>query len=84
MAQCQALKQLLQCCSHIDFAATIVCLFIKIDVETADAYPFDVQHTSSFSASSAQCLRETPAHIMNNMSALDEALDILPFRISRW
>ncbi len=26
-----------------------------------------------------QCLCKTSAHIMNNMSALDEALDILPF-----
>ncbi|DBA90681.1 TPA: hypothetical protein ACH3X1_003898 [Trebouxia sp. C0004] len=27
-------------------------------------------------------MRKTPAHIMNNMSALDEALDILPFTVS--
>ncbi len=30
-----------------------------------------------------QCLRKIPAQIMNNMSALDEALDILPFKINR-
>ena len=29
----------------------------------------------------AQCLCTTSAHIMNNMSALDEALDILPFTV---
>ena len=30
----------------------------------------------------AQCLCTTSAHIMNNMSALDEALDILPFTVT--
>ena len=29
----------------------------------------------------AQCFCKIPAHIMNNMSALDEALDILPFTV---
>ncbi len=30
----------------------------------------------------AHCLCKPSAHIMNNMSALDEALDILPFTVS--
>ena len=29
----------------------------------------------------AQCLCKIPAHLMNNMSALDEALDILLFSV---